>query len=82
MRSSPIRLKASLLLAAPVPLLASAAAGGAVGGEPFIMTEHTMFLVIQLGLILFAAKAGNLLFSRLKLPAFGVSPRYFVFFIH
>jgi len=36
--------------------------------EEFVMTEHMMFLVLQLGLILFAAKAGNLIFGHLKLP--------------
>lgn len=48
-----------------VPLLAAGAEGME---EEFIMTEHMMFLVLQLGLILFAAKAGSLLFSKLKLP--------------
>lgn len=44
------------------------ASGGGVGGEGFVMTEHMMFLVLQLGVILFAAKAGGLLFNRLGQP--------------
>lgn len=64
LQSFPVLSAAVLLPSAPLTVFASSAAGG----EPFIMTEHMMFLVIQLGLILFAAKAGSLLFNRLKLP--------------
>jgi len=44
----------------------AAASEGAAGGVT--MTHRMMVLVIQLGLILFAAKLGNILFEKIKLP--------------
>ncbi len=46
-----------------VPLMASAS-GGAVD-----MTHRMMQLAIQVGVILFAARLGNLLFTKLRLPS-------------
>jgi len=51
----------ALLLGLPFGAFAS---GGEAGG----MTARMMTLVIQIGLILFAAKIGNLVFERMKLP--------------
>lgn len=50
-------------LFALLPLFAFAS-GGEAGG----MTERMMRLAIQIGLILFAAKLGNILFEKMKLP--------------
>jgi Kef-type K+ transport system membrane component KefB len=46
-------------------MIANAIGSNEHGGS---MTEHMMFLVMQLGIILFAAKAGNLLFLHFNLP--------------
>ncbi|MCC5843250.1 MAG: cation:proton antiporter [Verrucomicrobia bacterium] len=46
--------------------VAMASGGTADGG--FVMTEHMMILVLELGVILFAAKLGGLLFNRLNQP--------------
>ena len=43
------------------------AAGG--GGDGLDMTHRMMELALQLGVILFAARLGNLLFTRLRLPS-------------
>lgn len=48
------------------PLSASAAEAGS---EPAGMNERMMTLVIQLGIILFAARAGGRLFEKLGMPA-------------
>ncbi len=53
------------IFAAPVAAFASAATAEA--GE-VSMTHRMMMLVIQLGLILFVAKLGNLLFERIRMP--------------
>ncbi len=45
-------------------------ASGLAGGAPEAQMTHRMMLfVIQFGLILFAAKIGNILFKKIKLPA-------------
>ncbi len=49
----------------PGSALASEVSGGGGGGN---MTHRMMMLVIQLGLILFAAKLGSILFEKIKLP--------------
>ena len=54
-------LIALLLCAFPT----SAWAGGDAGGG---MTHRMMMLVIQFGLILFAARLGNILFTKIRLP--------------
>jgi len=46
----------------------NALAGDASGGHGSALTERMMLLAVQLGLILFAAKIGNMLFNRWKLP--------------
>ena len=55
------------LLALPVVALASPAGGEGETPTPG-MTHRMMTLVIQLGVILFAAKIGSLLFERIHLP--------------
>ena len=52
-----------LLVLGTTAALASEAAGTEVS-----MTHRMMLLVIQLGLILFATKLGNMLFERFRLP--------------
>ena len=60
------RLGVTLLLCLwPVAAFASTTAGETVGVS---MTHRMMLLVIQLGLILFVAKIGNMLFEKVKLP--------------
>ena len=49
----------------PAVAFASSPGGGAAG---VTMTHRMMLLVIQLGLILFAAKLGNILFEKIRLP--------------
>ena len=46
----------------------TAVASGAPGDGEVSMTHRMMLLAIQLGLILFAAKLGNILFEKIKLP--------------
>ncbi|MBT3202003.1 MAG: PTS transporter subunit EIIA, partial [Phycisphaerales bacterium] len=46
----------------------TAFASGANAGAEINMTHRMMMLVIQVGLILFAAKLGNILFEKIKLP--------------
>lgn len=48
-------------------VMASTAAGSEVEVEPD-MTEMMMMLAVQLGLILFAAKIGSMVFSKIKIP--------------
>ncbi len=48
------------------PMTAFASGVGAGGGAS--ITHRMMLLVIQLGLILFAAKLGNILFEKIRLP--------------
>jgi len=55
---------AVILLAAPA--FASEGAAGASSG--LTMAHRMMMLVIQLGLVLFAAKLGNVLFEKIRLP--------------
>ena len=59
------RLLAALAVAGLICTVSEAAEGSG-GGEG--MPHRMMLLVIQLGLILFAAKMGNILFKRIKLP--------------
>jgi Kef-type K+ transport system membrane component KefB/mannitol/fructose-specific phosphotransferase system IIA component (Ntr-type) len=49
------------------PVTAFASGAGGSGGE-VSMTHRMMLLAIQLGLILFAAKLGNIFFEKIKLP--------------
>ncbi|MDY5955432.1 MAG: cation:proton antiporter [Kiritimatiellia bacterium] len=56
-----VLLAAALLL----PCCVFASTSGEEGGS---MTERMMRLAIQIGVILFAAKLGNIVFERLKLP--------------
>jgi len=51
------------LMIAALPAVAAASDDGAVA-----MTHRMMMLAIQVGVILFAAKLGNILFRRLRLP--------------
>ena len=53
-------------LFAAAPLVAS---GSGSEAESLQLTHQMMMLAIQLGIILFAARIGNLLFSALKLPS-------------
>ncbi|NLF32508.1 MAG: sodium:proton exchanger, partial [Planctomycetes bacterium] len=55
-----------LLVAAAIALLPAAAWASTGGGEG--MTHRMMTLVLQVGVILFVAKLGNLLFEKLGLP--------------
>ena len=62
-----------LTLAAATALAEAGVAAGApaVAGAPVAaggMTHRMMMLIMQLGAILFAAKIGNMLFEKLKLP--------------
>ncbi|MDA3875293.1 MAG: cation:proton antiporter [Kiritimatiellae bacterium] len=59
------RIRLLILLAVVCPVIAMAIESNRHAGS---MTENMMFVVMQLGVILFAAKAGNLLFSRFNLP--------------
>ena len=49
-------------------LPATALASGPAPASGATMTHRMMMLVIQLGLILFAAKLGNILFEKIRLP--------------
>ena len=62
-----MRLRIVLLGLCLLPSSAMAAAGADPAGA-HDMTHRMMMLVIQLGVILFAAKLGNILFERLRLP--------------
>jgi len=64
-RLLPLFIAATLCLTTSVTHAAEAAATHAEGGN---MTHRMMMLVIQLGLLLFCAKLGNILFEKLKLP--------------
>ena len=61
-----IRKSGPLLVAATIALLPAAAWASTGGGEG--MTDRMMALVLQVGVILFVAKLGNLLFEKLSLP--------------
>ena len=52
-----------------VALLGATAWAGGEVGESATMTHRMMMLMIQLGVILFAARLAGLLFERLKLPS-------------
>ncbi len=54
-----------LILLTPICVLASEAAEG---GAEVSITHRMMLVVIQLGLLLFATKLGNILFEKWKLP--------------
>ncbi len=63
----------SALVPAMMLLCAAGAAGASThGGDAtptgLVMTHRMMLLVIQVGVILFAAKLGNILFARIGLP--------------
>lgn len=62
-------MKASWVILALFGLGTTTALAGEPAGMGTGMTHRMMLLVIQLGLILFATKLGNLLFERLRLPS-------------
>ncbi len=51
-----------------IPTLASGGASSGSGEQVIDLTTRMTTLVIQLGVILFAARLGNMLFERLKMP--------------
>lgn len=59
------RILFCLFVALPIAALASSESGG---GEAPGLTERMMHLVIQIGVILFAARLGNMAFEKLRLP--------------
>jgi len=61
-------LKGFVFLLVIVFSAAAARASEAAGEAAVPMTHRMMLLVIQLGVILFAAKIGNMLFEKIKLP--------------
>lgn len=67
MKSS-IRMSMAGLALVAVPAVAFAQAASAGAGPPPDMTHRMMMLAIQLGVILFAARLGNMLFERIRLP--------------
>lgn len=62
-------MKKGLLLFAGVLCASTLLAAGSADGESGSLTERMMTLAIQLGVILFAARMGNILFTWLKLPS-------------
>ena len=57
-----------LLIGLAAPAAVASEAPGAGKPEGAVILHRMMLLVIQLGLILFAAKLGNILFEKLKMP--------------
>jgi Kef-type K+ transport system membrane component KefB/mannitol/fructose-specific phosphotransferase system IIA component (Ntr-type) len=57
------------LLAAPALCLATETAGTHAAGSGPDMTHRMMVLMLQLGMILFAARLGGIVFERLRMPS-------------
>ena len=62
-------MKKGLLLFVGVLCASTLLAAGSADGESASLTHRMMTLAIQLGVILFAARMGNILFTWLKLPS-------------
>ena len=65
MKRKPLLLLLTLLL---LYLLPTTAFASAEAGAGLSMTHRMMLLVVQLGLILFAARLGNIFFEKINLP--------------
>ncbi len=57
------------LLTVLMAVLGASVVFGSEGGAEASFTHRMMTLAIQIGIILFAARAGNVLFSKLRLPS-------------
>ena len=70
MKSTRSRVPGGLIAALALCVVSATALAGEPGAEPagMVMTHRMVMLVIQVGLILFAARIGNILFEKAKLP--------------